>query len=73
MSITGDTAQVYFTDGTTRIVPLTSIHTMEDPSIRKAYILVDGRKIPVYNRVEWGFLWCEQEVFIAVSTNECLE
>ncbi len=73
MSLAGDTAHVYFTDGTTRIVLLTNMHTMQYPSIRTAYALVDNQEIPVSNCVEWGFLWCEQEVFMAVSTNECLE
>lgn len=68
------TVRVSFIDGSERIVLAKDIQYVGEEGARCATALVDGREIPIYNRVEWGFLWCEQAVFTAVSeAPDCLE
>jgi hypothetical protein len=55
------TVQVHFIDGSQRIVPAKNIHNVGEEGARSATAIVDGREVPIYNRVEWGLLWYEQE------------
>lgn len=47
-------------DGSERVVMAVNIHHVGDEGARSAIAIVDGREVPIYNRVEWGFLWEEQ-------------
>ena len=55
------TVRVHFISGEERIVPAKNIHNVGEEGARSATAIVDGREVPIYNRVEWGFLWYEQE------------
>ena len=55
------TVRVHFIDDSTRIVPAKDIQYVGEEGARRAIALVDGREVPIYNRVEWGHLWEEQE------------
>jgi hypothetical protein len=55
------TVRVHFIDETERIVPAINIQEVGEEGARRATALVDGREVPIYSRVEWGFLWYEQE------------
>ncbi len=55
------TVRVHFIDGSERIVPAKDIRFVGEEGARSATALVDGREVPIYNRVEWGYLWYEQE------------
>jgi len=54
------TVRVHFIDGSERIVPAKGIHNVGEEGARSATTIVDGREVPIYNRVEWGTLWHEQ-------------
>jgi hypothetical protein len=55
------TVRVHFIDGSERIVPARDIKHVGEEGARRAIALDAGREVPIYNRVEWGFLWYEQE------------
>ncbi len=55
------TVRVHFIDDSERIVPAKDIQHVGEEGARRAMALVDGREVPIYNRIEWGFLWYEQE------------
>jgi|SRR5579884_194937 len=54
------TVRVHFIDGSERIVPAKNIRHVGEEGARSGIAIVNGREIPIYNRVEWGFLWQEQ-------------
>lgn len=54
------TVRVHFNDGHMAIVPAKDIHWIGEEGARHGIALVDGQEVPIYNRVEWGFLWEEQ-------------
>jgi hypothetical protein len=56
------TVRVHFISGEERIVPTKHIQDVGEGSDRRGVALVDGREVPIYNRVEWGFLWYEQDL-----------
>jgi hypothetical protein len=56
------TVRVHFIDGSERIVPVKDIQLVGEEGNRRGVALVDGREVPIYNRVEWGFLWYEQDL-----------
>jgi hypothetical protein len=56
----GMTIRVHFIDGETRIVPAINIKHVGEEGARSATALYDDKEYPIYNRVEWGFLWEEQ-------------
>ncbi len=58
-----NTVRVHFIDGHTAIVPVKNIQHAGDEGARSGTALVDGKEIPIYNRVEWGFLWEEQKEY----------
>lgn len=56
------TVRVHFIDDSTRVAMIKpgSLQHVGEEGARRAIALVDGREVPIYNRVEWGFLWEEQ-------------
>lgn len=58
--MSNDGVRVQFIDGSEYIVPAKDIHYVGEEGARSGTALVDGREVPIYNRVEWGFLWYEQ-------------
>src|SRR6266581_3544722 len=56
-----ETVRVHFINGEERIVKAQDIRFVGEEGARSATALVDGREVPIYNRVEWGYLWYEQE------------
>jgi hypothetical protein len=56
------TVRVHFINGETKIVPAENIEYVGEEGAQRGVALVDGKRVPIYNRVEWGFLWEEQEV-----------
>lgn len=55
------TVRVHFIDDSERIVPAKNIHNVGEEGARSTTAIVDGREVPIYNRVEWGLTWYEQE------------
>ena len=55
------TVRVLFIDGSERIVPAKNIQHVGKEGARRATALYNGKEYPIYNRVEWGFLWYEQQ------------
>jgi hypothetical protein len=55
------TVRMHFISGEERIVAAKNIHQVGEEGARSATAIVGGREIPIYNRVEWGFLWEVQE------------
>ncbi len=63
MSMRENTVKVHFIAGHTAIVPAKNIRSVGEEGARSGTALVDGKEIPIYNRVEWGFLWEEQKEY----------
>lgn len=55
------TVRVHFIDGTERIVPAKDIQEVGEEGARRGTAIDGEREVLIYNRVEWGFLWYEQE------------
>jgi len=51
-----DTVRVHFIDESERIVPAKDIKWVGEEGARRGTAIVDGKEIPIYNIVEWGFL-----------------
>ena len=62
--------RVHFIDGTERIVSAKDIKHVGNEGARRGTALYDGKEYPIYNRVEWGFLWHEQEPVTGVDVDE---
>jgi hypothetical protein len=57
------TVRVHFINGSERIVPVKHIQdVIGGEGARRATALYDGKEYPIYNRVEWGDLWYEQDL-----------
>lgn len=56
------TVRVHFIDGSERVVTAKDIQQVGGEGDLRAKALVDGREVPIYKRVEWGFLWYEQDL-----------
>jgi hypothetical protein len=55
------TVRVHLISGEERIAPAKNIHHVGEEGARRGVAIVDGIIVPIYNRVEWGYLWYEQE------------